>query len=149
MKVVGCTISSLQAKVNIFQFNINWFATHGINYFNQLRDSSITRGGMEAIPPRGNQSVVPRDHSYTNAHSGRQCEFTFQPVNPRYGAHPGVCQTKIVSYFGHHHSLARETRRYPGFRVQMGGHGGPPLLQHLVGTGVPAGPFPGFLDGPE
>jgi hypothetical protein len=82
MKVVGCTISSLQGKVNIFQFNINWFATHGINYFNQLRDSSITRGGMEAMPPRGNPSVVPRDHSYTDAHSDRQCEFTFQLVNP-------------------------------------------------------------------
>jgi hypothetical protein len=29
-------------------------------------------------------------------------------------------------------------------RVQMGGHGGPPL-RHFVGTGVPAGPFPDFV----
>ncbi len=89
MKVVGCTISSWQEKVNIFQFNINLFATHGINYFNQQRDSSVTRGGMEAMPPRGNPSVVPRDHSYTKAHSDRQCAFTFQPVNP------GTAQTWV------------------------------------------------------
>jgi hypothetical protein len=61
MKVVGCTVSSLQGKVNIFQFNINLFGTYSINYFNQQRDSSVTKGGMEAMRPRGNPSVVPRD----------------------------------------------------------------------------------------
>jgi hypothetical protein len=111
------------------------------------------------MPPTGNPSVVPRDHSYTNAHSDRQCEFTFQLVNPGtartrvsayfFGAHAGAAKPRYCPILVTTTVLARETRGYPGFRVQMGGHGGPPLLRHLVGTGVPAGPFPGFLDAPE
>jgi hypothetical protein len=44
---------------------------------------------MEAMPPRGNLSVVPWDYSYTRAHSDQKCEFTFQPVNP-VGSHTRV-----------------------------------------------------------
>ena len=69
MKVVECTISSWQGKVNIFQFNINRFATQGINYFNRQRNSLVTMGEMEAMSPRGNPSVVSRDYPYTNANS--------------------------------------------------------------------------------
>ena len=113
MKVVGCTISSWQGKVNIFQFNINLFATQGINYFNQQRDSSVTRGGMEAMPPRGNPSVVPRDYPYANAHSNRQCELTFQPVNP------GTARTRVSAHFLVAHAGARGPRLYHCLEREM------------------------------
>jgi hypothetical protein len=68
---------------------------------------------MEAMPPRGNPSVVPRDHSYTDAHSDRQCEFTFQPVNSgrartRVSAKPRQCPILVTTTV-----LARETRGTP------------------------------------
>ena len=52
------------------------------------------------MPPRGNPSVVPRDYPYANAHSDRQCELTFQLVNPGYGAHPRVSAHFLVAHAG-------------------------------------------------
>jgi hypothetical protein len=104
---------------------------------------------MEAMPPRGNPSVVPRDYSYTDAYSDRQCEFTFQLVDP------GRARTRVrpnqdsVLFWSPPQSLPAKRGATPDSGSRWVGTGGPPLLRHLVGTGVPAGPFPGFLDGPE